>query len=200
MAIHPVVLRMSVNQDEQLPRTAGHTAQVDTACRTRRYAIPHHRTARHKQARYLLHQRGQHIRLLLFAQRLSVNDIHRKRQMAYVGIVARTRHDDFLHRLRVRLCRTADEFYSLLLPEVPAVFHFPWVVPMFKDAEAACGDAIGSVVAQTGVVSCGGFTQVVVAVAAGTLGKLWGSTKSQVMTELSIEQVESHALYGNRVL
>ena len=90
VTIDALILRMSVNQYQQLSSTACHTTQVDAASCTSRNTVTHHRTAGHEQSRHLLHRRRQHTRLVLLRQHLPVNHCHRHRQVSHVGGVACT--------------------------------------------------------------------------------------------------------------
>ena len=89
MAIDAVILRVTVDEYEKLPRAARDAPQVDAARSTGGHAIAHHGAARHHHARNLLHH-GRHDGVLVILREfLPVDDVDGKRQVAHIGGTSR---------------------------------------------------------------------------------------------------------------
>ena len=69
------------------------------------------------------------------------------------------------------------KFYTLVLTKIAAVFAVDGIVPMFKHSKASGLYTIGAILSETVVVAFGCLSQVVVAVDARPLGKLWCSAE-----------------------
>ena len=96
VAVDALILRMTVDEHQQLSGTAADAAQVDAACSTAAHAVAHHATRGDEQAGDLLREGGEQAELLVFGERLTVDDGDRRGQMTLVGGIAGSRH----HQLR----------------------------------------------------------------------------------------------------
>lgn len=96
-----LILRMSVNEHEQLTGTTTQSAHVDAASRTCRDAVTHHSAPCHEKRRDQLADGGQQADLVLDGEFIATNDRDHGGQVTHIGRISRASHHHFQNRERV---------------------------------------------------------------------------------------------------
>ena len=106
MTIYTAVLWVTVDEYQQLARSACDAAKVDTAGSTAADTIAHHAATGDKQARHLLHHRRQQGCLVLQSQCVTVYHAHREWQVANISSGACACHHHLAKTKAVRRFRS----------------------------------------------------------------------------------------------
>ena len=96
MSIDAVILRMSVDEYEELSSPTADATHVYTSCCSCRYSVAVHRTTGNHHSRHLLHDGGEYGSPVVLGELSTTDDIHRHREIAHVGNGTCTGNDNLV--------------------------------------------------------------------------------------------------------
>ena len=98
VAIDALILRMTVDEHQQLSGTSTDTTEIDASGSPATDTVAHHAASRSEKARHLLRKRRQHIGAEILGESFPVDYIYRHRKVAHIGSRTGTCHNHILKR------------------------------------------------------------------------------------------------------